>query len=162
MAGSRYFLGLRGRRLLDAHLYTVILLAFTLFGYLQSVAGGLTSLTTFEKQFPLADTALTTNVTFHANIEGTTVAMYTLGCFFGALSCLFIADPLGRIRTVQLGGVVHVVGSVLQASSYEIGQLIAGRLVRFNAAASTSPMLILVDCGYWTRYDLGHRPQLAE
>lgn len=126
---KKFFFGLRGNALLNAHLWTVIAFAFTLFGYLQSVAGSLVGLPTFQKQFPLLDTSLKTDTTFHANIEGTTVAMYTLGCFFGALSCLFVSDPLGRLRTVQLGGVIHIVGSVLEATSYNIGQLIAGRFV---------------------------------
>lgn len=142
---KKFFFGLRGNALLKAHLWTVIAFAFTLFGYLQAVAGSLVGLRTFQKQFPLLDTSLKTDTTFHANIEGTTVAVYTLGCFFGALSCLAVSDPLGRVRTVQLGGVIHVVGSVLEATSYEIGQLITGRFVSLLPKSSVLPRLDIAD-----------------
>jgi MFS family permease len=70
------------------------------------------------------------------------VALYTLGCFFGALSCILIGDPLGRKRTIMLGAAINVVGAVIQSSSYTLGQLIVGRLVSglgFGALTATAP-----------------------
>jgi len=62
-------------------------------------------------------------------VQGTVVAMYTLGAFFGALSCIWIGDKLGRKKTIQLGAAVNVVGAILQSTSFSLGQLIVGRLV---------------------------------
>lgn len=57
------------------------------------------------------------------------VAMYTLGCFFGSLSCLFVGDRLGRKKTIMLGAFVHTIGVILQASSFSLGQLVVGRII---------------------------------
>jgi sugar porter (SP) family MFS transporter len=68
--------------------------------------------------------------------------MYTLGCFFGSLSCISLGDQLGRIRTIQLGCVVTIVGTILQASSYSLAQMIVGRFVAglgFGAITATAP-----------------------
>ena len=68
--------------------------------------------------------------------------MYTLGAFFGALSCIYIGDRLGRVRTIQLGALIDVIGAILQASSFSLGQLIVGRLVTgigFGALSATAP-----------------------
>lgn len=52
-----------------------------------------------------------------------------LGCFFGALDCIWLGDKLGRKKTTMLGASISIIGSLLQASSFSLGQLIAGRLV---------------------------------
>lgn len=68
--------------------------------------------------------------------------MYTLGAFFGACSCIYTGDRLGRIRTIQLGAVIDIVGTVLQASSFSLPQLIIGRFVTglgFGALSATAP-----------------------
>jgi MFS family permease len=73
---------------------------------------------------------------------GTVVAIYTLGCFFGAMSCIWLGDRLGRIRTIMIGATLNIVGSILQASSFSLGQLIVGRIVsglRFGALSATAP-----------------------
>lgn len=96
------------------------------------MAGGLLGLPSWIATFPTIDTTNTTGAknAQAARIQGTVVAMYTLGCFFGALSCIYLGDRLGRVRLIQLGCLVFVVGAILQAASYELGQLIVGRLVR--------------------------------
>lgn len=127
----KYILGLRGSKLRAAQIWAVILPAYILFGYNQSVAGSLLDLSSWVKTFPQIDTANTKGAQQKQNalIQGTTVAMYTLGCFFGALSCIPLGDRLGRIKMIQLGSAVHIVGAILESSSYSLGQLIAGRLV---------------------------------
>lgn len=67
-------------------------------------------------------------------MQGTVVAMYTLGALFGALSCIYIGDKLGRIRTIQLGAAIDVIGAILQCTSFSLGQLIVGRLVCWSHA----------------------------
>ncbi|QSZ29208.1 hypothetical protein DSL72_003719 [Monilinia vaccinii-corymbosi] len=74
--------------------------------------------------------------------KGTVVALYTLGCFLGALSCIRIGDALGRKRTIMLGAAINIVGAILQSSSFSLGQLIVGRLVSglgFGALTATAP-----------------------
>lgn len=131
--GKRYILGLRGRALRNAQIWAVILPAYILFGYNNACGGELLELPSWVATFPQIDTIsddLTeSQVQHNSTIQGTTVAMYTLGAFFGAISCIYIGDRLGRVRTIQLGAAVHVVGSILQASSFSLAQLIVGRLV---------------------------------
>lgn len=70
------------------------------------------------------------------------VSMYTLGCFFGSLSCIWLGDRLGRVRTIMLGATLNTIGSILQASPFSLGQLIVGRIVSglgFGALSATAP-----------------------
>jgi MFS family permease len=62
-------------------------------------------------------------------IPGTTVAIYEVGCALGALGCVFLGDKLGRRKTIFLAGCVALVGIVIQASPFALGQLIAGRVI---------------------------------
>jgi MFS family permease len=47
----------------------------------------------------------------------------------GALISIFFVEELGRTKSIQLGACVMMLGAILMASSYSVGQLIAGRLV---------------------------------
>ena len=47
----------------------------------------------------------------------------------GALSNLWIGDKLGRRRTIVSGGVVMMVGAILQATSYSYAQILVARVV---------------------------------
>lgn len=62
-------------------------------------------------------------------IPGISVASYNVGCFFGAIACIFIGNPLGRRKTIFLGSAIMVVGAALQCSSSTLGQFISGRLI---------------------------------
>jgi sugar porter (SP) family MFS transporter len=62
-------------------------------------------------------------------IIGTVVAIYDIGCAIGALSCFVLGDIFGRRHTVLGSGLVSLAGITIQASSYSIGQLIAGRII---------------------------------
>lgn len=74
------------------------------------------------------------------------MAVYEIGCAFGALSVIFGGDILGRRTTVIYGQIILIVGAVsvqvssfieryilidlsLQFSSYSLAQLIVGRIV---------------------------------
>ncbi|OZJ05384.1 hypothetical protein BZG36_01976 [Bifiguratus adelaidae] len=139
----RYY-GLRGKTLNTFMLVGVIGPAYILFGYNNACAGGLLGLPAWIQTFPQIDTLNTTGAQQESNsrVQGTVVAMYTLGCFFGALSCIFLGDRLGRIRTMMLGAFVHIIGATLQASSFSLPQLIIGRLVSglgLGALSATAP-----------------------
>ncbi|KAJ7717524.1 putative MFS sugar transporter [Mycena maculata] len=140
---QKYF-GLRGKSLNAALVWAVIMPAYLLFGYYNGVAGGLLDLPAWVALFPEIDTVHTTGPqkAHNSHIQGTVVAVYTLGALFGALSCTFIGDKLGRRRTIMLGSVVTCIGSILQCSSFSFAQLIVGRLITglgFGAISATAP-----------------------
>ena len=60
---------------------------------------------------------------------GISVGAYNVGCFFGAITTIFIGNPLGRRKTIFLGSSIMIVGAALQCSSYSLGQFISGRLI---------------------------------
>lgn len=103
-------------------------MAFLLQGYDQAVVNGLLTLPTWEHTFPLIDTQNNKSEN-RAILEGTSVAIYEVGCAFGALSCFIIGDILGRRKTIFGAACVIIVGVIIQASSFSLGQLIAARVI---------------------------------
>lgn len=141
---KKYLFNLRGSALRSAQVWAVILPAYILFGWNNAVAGPLLNLPSWVETFPRIDTVHTTGPTRTDNsrVQGTVVATYTLGAFIGALSCICTGDRLGRIRTMQLGALIDVVGTVLQATSFSLPQLIIGRLITgfgLGAVSATAP-----------------------
>ncbi|KAK4610448.1 Major facilitator superfamily transporter mfsA [Fulvia fulva] len=100
---------------------------FLLFGYDQGVMSGLLTGQAFTKQFPEIDTTDTGNGS--SSLQGTVVAIYEIGCFFGSLFCLFAGERLGRRKCIWFGCVILSVGAALQAAAYGIPQMIVGRIV---------------------------------
>ncbi|GAA5983612.1 hypothetical protein JCM10908_000352 [Rhodotorula pacifica] len=92
-----------------------------LFGYDQGVLGGLLTGGPFQRRFP----ELTTN----SNLRGATVAIYEIGCAFGAVFGFFYGDSLGRRNSIILGMIVLSIGALLQFMSYGLAQMIVGRVV---------------------------------
>ncbi|KAJ7795694.1 putative MFS sugar transporter [Mycena olivaceomarginata] len=140
---QQYF-GLRGKALSNALVWAVIMPAYLLFGYDNGVAGGLLDLPAWVELFPEIDTVNTTGAQkkHNSHIQGTVVAVYTLGALFGALSCALIGDWLGRRRTIMLGTVVTSIGSILQCSTFSFAQLIIGRFITglgLGAISATAP-----------------------
>ena len=140
---QQYF-GLRGKSLNAALIWAVILPTYLLFGYNNAIAGTLIELPSWVALFPTIDTVNTVGAQKQHNsqIQGPVVALYTLGALFGALSCWFIGDKLGRKRTIMLGVFVSCIGSILECSSFSLGQLIVGRLITglgFGAVTATAP-----------------------
>ena len=101
--------------------------------------GGLLTLPSFLKHFPEIDTAHSSNPSHASNIQGITVGGYTLGCFFGAVATIWLGNILGRKRTIFVGSSIMIVGAILQASSFKLGQLIPARLITgFGNGMNTS------------------------
>ncbi|ATY61073.1 MFS sugar [Cordyceps militaris] len=125
------FLGLRGPALSRAIIWLVVCPAFTCYGYNISVAGGLLTLQSFVQMFPLLDTINTTGSqqSHNSTIQGTVLALFTVGGIFGSLSCIYLGDRLGRKRVIQLSALVTMLGAALMASSFHLGQFIAARVV---------------------------------
>ncbi|EXJ93373.1 hypothetical protein A1O1_01765 [Capronia coronata CBS 617.96] len=100
---------------------------FLLFGYDQGVMSGLLTGSAFTKQFPSIDTTDTGNGS--SSLQGTVVAIYEIGCFFGALLAFGFAEGIGRRRSIMIGCTILAVGAAIQCSSYSVAQMIVGRIV---------------------------------
>lgn len=64
-----------------------------------------------------------------ADGTGTVVAIYDIGCFFGAIAACYIGERFGRKKTILLGTTTMTVGALLQIWSYSVPQMIAGRII---------------------------------
>ncbi|EKM80392.1 hypothetical protein AGABI1DRAFT_128066 [Agaricus bisporus var. burnettii JB137-S8] len=118
---------LRGRNLTWAIAF-VTGTGFTLFGYDQGVMSALLTAGQFEKVFPQVVVG-PEQPPNHATLQSLLVAIYELGCLAGALSNLWIGDRLGRRRTIILGGVVMIIGAILQTASYSYSQMLVARVI---------------------------------
>lgn len=61
----------------------------------------------------------------------------------GALSCLKLGDMLGRLKTISVGCVFTIIGSVILSSSFSLGQFLAGRVllgIGFGFISATVPV----------------------
>ncbi|KAG2153504.1 general substrate transporter [Suillus bovinus] len=100
---------------------------FTLFGYDQGVMSSLLTGNQFEASFP--EVIVETSHPDHATLQSFTIAIYEVGCLFGALSNLWVGDKLGRRRTIVLGGSIMIVGAILQTTAFSFAHLIFARIV---------------------------------
>jgi MFS family permease len=98
----------------------------------------------WEKVFP--QTVESTAHPNHATLQSFVVAVYVsysasiqvlrtlrliqeVGCLLGALSNLWIGDRLGRRKTIFLGGVIMIIGAILQTTSFGYAQMVVARII---------------------------------
>ncbi|KAJ4402468.1 hypothetical protein N0V91_007182 [Didymella pomorum] len=81
----------------------------------------------FTRTFPEIDT--TNGAGGSSSLQGTVVAIYEIGCFFGAIFCLIFGEKLGRRKCIMLGCIVLSIGAALQSAAFGIPQMIVGRIV---------------------------------
>ncbi|CCA68264.1 probable high-affinity glucose transporter [Serendipita indica DSM 11827] len=77
------------------------------------------------------------------NAQGGIVASMPAGSLVGALAVGRLADILGRKKTIQLSGIIWVIGSILQCAAVNRGMLVAGRLISGSSvgiASATVPL----------------------
>ncbi|KAJ5168136.1 uncharacterized protein N7482_003730 [Penicillium canariense] len=129
------YFGLRGGAL-NIMISIIAGLDFLLFGYDQGVMGGLLTLNSFVATFPDIDTTKAGLVGLsrpeqsqRSTVQGITIASYNLGCFFGAIFCIWIGNYLGRRKTIFVGSIIMVVGATLQSCAFSLPHLIIGRIV---------------------------------
>ncbi|OAP60229.1 hypothetical protein AYL99_05231 [Fonsecaea erecta] len=94
----------------------------TLFGYDQGVFGGVVVTQDFLQVHNLAGPSKT-------SLLGTVTAIYDVGCFFGAITAVWLGEKLGRRRSVLVGTTIMSVGAILQICSYSTAQMIVGRII---------------------------------
>jgi sugar porter (SP) family MFS transporter len=92
-----------------------------LFGYDSGIIGSVISsgYTHFHEYFDHPD----------ANLTGAIVSTFAGGCFFGAMAAGWLADHVGRKRTIQIGAAVAMLGCSLQTGARNIPMLIVGRAI---------------------------------
>ncbi|KAJ6014496.1 hypothetical protein N7540_009087 [Penicillium herquei] len=129
------YFGLRGTSL-NIMISIIAGLDFLLFGYDQGVMGGLLTLNSFVREFPQIDTTAAGEMGLSAaerstrsTVQGITTASYNLGCFVGAVACIWIGNYLGRRKTIFTGSIIMVIGATLQSCAYSLPHLIVGRIV---------------------------------
>ncbi|KAJ5172972.1 hypothetical protein N7492_005565 [Penicillium capsulatum] len=129
------YFGLRGTSL-NIMISIIAGLDFLLFGYDQGVMGGLLTLNSFVATFPEIDTTKTGELNLtqaerstRSTAQGITTASYNLGCFFGAIFCIWIGNYLGRRKTIFTGSIIMVIGATLQSCAYSLPHLIVGRII---------------------------------
>ncbi|KAF7188600.1 Sugar transporter STL1 [Pseudocercospora fuligena] len=128
MFGMKRFYGLRGTSL-NIAIGIIAGLDFLLFGYDQGVMGGLLTLPSFTRVFPEINTIGESGNSPKSTTQGITIGSYNLGCFAGAIICIWLGQFLGRRRTIFVGSAIMVVGAAIQCSSFGLAQLIVGRVI---------------------------------
>ncbi|KAI1823551.1 general substrate transporter [Xylaria intraflava] len=118
------YMGLSGRPLSIA-VTSVCTAGFLLFGYDQGVMSGILTAPAFADVFEQ-----TRN---NSTIQGLVTAVYDLGCLFGAMFILATGDQIGRRRAIIGGGIVMIIGTLIQITSYSghapLAQFIIGRII---------------------------------
>ncbi|KAI1622027.1 MFS transporter [Exophiala viscosa] len=107
--------------------------AFTLFGYDQGVLGGLIALPSFLKANHINPD--------NADLQGTIVAIYDIGCLSGCIVAGFVGQKLGRRLYIVIGGGLIIVGAGLQAGSHGSSYLIGGRVIAGIGMGLTTTMV---------------------
>lgn len=124
------YLGLTGTKLHSA-IATIAGIGFVLFGYDQGVMGGLLTLDTFVETFPEMDTvgkSLTAaQKSYNSNVQGVVIAIYEIGCMFGALGTLWAGDRYGRRKVVFGGAIIMCIGAAIQCAAFGLPQFVTGR-----------------------------------
>ncbi|KAJ5169371.1 Major facilitator superfamily domain general substrate transporter [Penicillium coprophilum] len=123
------FLGLRGNSLNIVAILGVLMPGILTTGYNASLLGGVLTLKNFEEQFPEINIAAAHDKSHASTVQGLVVASYTIGGFFGTLSCIWLGDVFGRRRTIMAGSVIQVLGAVLMASAGSLAQLFTSRVI---------------------------------
>ncbi|KNG81591.1 hexose carrier protein [Aspergillus nomiae NRRL 13137] len=122
---------LQGRPLRLAQVFLIVVPAFILYGYNQAGVGPLATLQSWVHVFPEIDAVNTTGAlkAHNSTSKGAVIASFQLGALFGALSCSFLGDWIGRRKTIFIGAIISIVGQVLQTASYNLIQFTIGRVV---------------------------------
>ena len=105
--------------LLVAAITSVCSSGFLLFGYDQGVMSGVVVSHYWLAQMGHPSTIMVSTIT----------ALYDIGAVFGAIGAALLGDRLGRKRTLILGCIVLIIGSVLMASCFERIQMMFGRIL---------------------------------
>ncbi|KAJ7773662.1 general substrate transporter [Mycena maculata] len=127
--GKKPYLGITGTRL-GGWVTVACTAAMVLFGYDQGVFGGIIITPDF----------LETMGNPNPSLQGAIVALYDIGCLFGALAAMVFGEHLGRKKTFLIGVVVMSIGALMQACSYTVSQMIFARIITGLVNTATAPV----------------------
>ncbi|KAH8659792.1 general substrate transporter [Xylariales sp. PMI_506] len=113
--GSDFFHG----NALVAACISVCASSFLLFGYDQGVMSGVVISEYWLEAMDNPSTIIT----------ATLVSIFDIGAVVGSLISAFTSEGLGRKRSLILGAVIVIIGSVLMGTCYSRAQFVVGRLV---------------------------------
>ncbi|KAA8646852.1 sugar porter family MFS transporter [Aspergillus tanneri] len=119
---------------------------FLMFGYDQGVLSALLTLDSFQENLSLMTPRdksndlcwldSPTNTIPHpdhckgdANTQAAGVAVYQIGCWLGSLVILMYGEKWGRKSSTFWGSLIMVIGTIMQAASFEYGLFVSGRVV---------------------------------
>lgn len=126
-------MAMKGKPLRLAQALLIVAPAFILFGYNQAGVGPLATLQSWVHTFPEIDTINTSGAvkSHNSTSKGAVIASFQIGALFGALSCTYLGDWLGRRKTIFLGGILTVIGQVLQIAAFRqaLVQFTIGRII---------------------------------
>lgn len=127
-------MGLSGRPLSLA-VSAICTTGFLLFGYDQGVMSGILTAPAFADVFE--------ETRNNSTIQGVVTSVYDLGCLFGAIFVLTVGDQLGRRRAIIAGGIIMILGTLIQITAYPghapLAQFIIGRIITgFGNGMNTS------------------------
>ncbi|KAI4867442.1 general substrate transporter [Hypoxylon rubiginosum] len=94
----------------------------TLFGYDQGVFSGVVISKDYLDVHNL-------NGHENTNVLSIITSIYTIGCFFGAITAFYIGEVIGRKKTVLVGTVIMTIGAILQTSSFSVPHMIVARII---------------------------------
>lgn len=123
-----------------------LLLIDTTLRYDQGVLSALLTLDDFQKNIPLMTPRDKSNslcwldnpantvpdpdmCTGNPNTQAAAVAIYQVGCFFGAILILFYGETWGRKSSTFWGSLIMIIGTIMQAACFEYGLFVTGRIV---------------------------------
>lgn len=105
-------------------------------GFDEGNISGCIALPSFKSQFGLADK--TKSVDEIANLKSNITSMVQLGSIGGALIAMYSVDKLGRLRALQVVCFIWMIGTIIQITSNDVGQLYAGRFIEGLAIGQTT------------------------
>ncbi|KIW75705.1 hypothetical protein Z517_10448 [Fonsecaea pedrosoi CBS 271.37] len=120
-------------------------MAFLLFGYDQGVFGGLIATPQLLNGLGIGAT--------DANLQGTVVAIYDIGCLVGCIGTAIFGMKVGRRVLVMIGCCLLILGAGLQGGATSVAMMIAGRVVGgFGTGINSSIIPVWVsECAHASR-----------
>lgn len=78
-------------------------------------------------------------------------SIYNLAAFVSSMFTAVVGMKIGRRKTILLGNICIIIGSILQAATYSVAQIVVGRIIcgfgiGFIASAVPTYMVFLPFC----------------
>ncbi|EGW33541.1 uncharacterized protein SPAPADRAFT_151807 [Spathaspora passalidarum NRRL Y-27907] len=105
-------------------------------GYDEGNISGNITLPAFIARFGINDP--TKSADYLANLTSNITSMVQLGSIGGAFIAMKTVDFFGRVRSLQIICLLWIVGSIIQITSSNLGQLYAGRIIEGIAIGHTT------------------------